>query len=75
MNAHNGRKKERLALPFVPAEAKTKQPLVPLFFLVFLHLFISYALRTETRTRCLLLFLLLLSFHTFRLLFFSQGEQ
>lgn len=34
-----------------------------------------YLICTCTETRCLLLFLLLLSFHTFRLLFFSQGEQ
>lgn len=47
MNAHNGRKKERLALPFVPAEAKTKQPLVPLVFFVF---FASiYLIRTSHR--------------------------
>lgn len=70
MNAHNGRKKERLALPFVPAEAKTKQPLVPLFLFFFCASIYLIRTCTETRTRCLLLFLLLLSFHTFRLLFF-----
>lgn len=51
LNAHNRRKKERLALLFVPAEAKTKQPLVPSVFFFCASIYLIRTC-TETRTRC-----------------------